>query len=309
MQENSEIQLLQSLSDAVVKVAEKASSSVVNVGTGRRSGTGIVWSKDGLIVTANHVVGRAGALEIRLDDGRKLESRVVGRDQYTDVALLKIDADNLKPIEVGQSRETKTGQLVLALANPFGEKASATLGIVTSPSRTIQGYWGVMMEDAVITDAKLNPGYSGGPLVDASGKLVGMNVAYFSGRGVAVSVNTLKDIVPKLSKDGRIRKGFLGVATDTISLPEEIAKKPDINQEEGVLVLSVEPESPAKKAGVRMGDIIVKLGDKPIESLHDLHKQLTDRAIGSTTTLWVLRGEVLTPLKITPTEFTERITR
>ena len=286
-------------------MAEKASSSVVNVGTGRRSGTGIAWSRDGYVVTANHVVGRVGALEIRLNDGRKLEAKVVGRDPYSDVALLKTEAENLSPIEFGESRETKTGQFVLALANPFGEKASATLGIVTSPSRTIQGYWGVVMEDAVITDAKLNPGYSGGPLVDASGKLIGMNVAYFSGRGVAVSVDTLKDIVPKLSKDGKVRKGFLGVATDTISLPEEIAEKPEINQEEGVLVLSVEPDSPAKKAGVRMGDIIVKLGDKPIESLYDLHRQLSEQAIGSTTTLWVLRGEVLTPLKITPIEFTE----
>ncbi len=305
MQENSAIQLLQSLSDAVSQLAEKASSSVVNVGTGRRSGTGIVWSRDGYIITANHVTGRAASFEIGLNDGRKVKAKVVGRDQYSDVALLKAEADDLEPIELGESREIKTGQFVLALANPFGGKASATQGIVTSPSRTIQGWWGVVMEDAVITDAKLNPGYSGGPLVDASGKLVGMNVAYFSGRGVAVSVKTLRDIVPKLSKDGRVKKGFLGVATDTISLPEDIAKKPEINQEEGVLVLSVEPDSPAKKAGVRMGDIIVKLGDKTIGSLYDLHRQLTDQAIGSATTLWVLRGEVLTPLKITPVELSE----
>lgn len=299
------MQMLQSLSDAVSQLAEKVSPSVVHIGNGRRSGTGFVWSPDGYIVTANHVVGRASSVEVELDGGTELEGKVVGRDPYSDVALLKVESGSLAPIELGESGELKTGQFVLALANAFGESTSATLGIVTSPRRTLQGWWGVVMEDAVITDAKLNPGYSGGPLVNASGKLVGMNVAYFSGRGVAVSARTLKEIIPKLSKDGRIKKGFLGVMTDTISLPEQLAKRPEINQEDGVIVLSVEEDSPARKAGVALGDVIVKLGDKSIENLYDLHRELRNQQIGSSTTLWVLRGEVLTPLKITPTEVSE----
>ena len=183
------MQLLQSFSNAVAQLAESVSPSVVNVNAGRRNGTGVVWSSDGYIVTASHVIGGSAEPTVKLSDGRELNAKVVGRDQYTDVALLKVEADRLSAIQTGSTNDVRVGQFVLALANAFGKKASATSGIVTSQSRSMRGWWGVMIEDAVVTDAKLNPGYSGGPLVDASGRMLGMNVAYFSGRGVAVSID------------------------------------------------------------------------------------------------------------------------
>lgn len=299
------MQLLQSFSNAVAQLAESVSPSVVNVNAGRRNGTGVVWSRDGFVVTASHVIGRSGEPEITLADGRKLEARIVGRDQYTDVALLKVEADGLSPIQTASSGDVRVGQFVLALANAFGKKASATSGIVTSQSRSMRGWWGVVIENAVVSDAKLNPGYSGGPLVDASGKMLGMNVAYFSGRGVAVSAASLKETVEKLSKDGRVKKGFLGVVVEPIELPDELARTSEVAQEQGLMVRAVDRESPAKAAGVAIGDVILRLGETRATDEYELHKALSGEVVGKPTSLWVLRGEKLTELRITPKEAEE----
>jgi S1-C subfamily serine protease len=298
--------LLQSLSDAVAELAERVSASVVTVGNGRRWGTGFVWSKEGHIVTANHVVGRAETLHVRLNNGTELDAKVMGRDSTNDVALLKIERSNgLVPLETIDGDGVRSGQLIFAFANPMGQRPSVTSGIVTSPSRNIRGWYGVAIENAVITDAQLNPGYSGGPLVDVSGKLVGMNVAYFSSRGIAVASETLKQSVSSLSDYGKIRRGYLGIIAEPIELPEELASKAEIGQESGLLVRSVEDDTPAKASGLTLGDIIVKLGDNKLEDLYDLQKVLTDKAVGATVSLWVLRGGKPTELKITPKEADE----
>ncbi len=299
------MQLLQSFSDAVAQLAETVSPSVVNVNPGRRGGTGFVWSSDGHIVTASHVIGRSVAPTVILSDGRELEAKVLGRDQYTDVALLKVDAAGLSPIKTGSAKELKVGQFVLALANAFGKKVSATSGIVTSHSRSIRGWWGIVIENAVVSDAKLNPGYSGGPLVDAAGKMLGMNVAYFAGRGVAVSVDSLKETVETLAKDGKVKKGFLGVVVEPIELPDELAKSADVGQEEALLVRSVDSQSPAKAAGVIIGDIVLKLGETRATDEYALHKALSGDVVGKAVSLWVLRAEKLTELRITPREAEE----
>lgn len=296
------MQLLQSLSSAVAQLAENVSPSVAHVDAGRRGGTGIVWSSDGLIVTASHVIGDASAPRVIMSDGTELEANVVGRDRYTDVAVLKVDTKGLKPLQMGEAGELKVGQFVLALANVFDKKASATSGIVTSHGRSVRGWWGVMIEDAVVSDAKLNPGYSGGPLIDASGKLVGMNVSYFAGRGVAISVSSLKRVVEALSKDGKVRKGFLGVVVEPIELPEELAKSSEVDQDEGLLVRSVEGQSPARAAGVAIGDVILRLGEARATGEHELHRALSGDLVGKTVSLWVLRGEKLTELSIAPRE-------
>jgi len=296
------MQLLQSFSNAVTELAESVSPSVVNVNAGRRGGTGVVWSADGLVVTANHVVGHSTAPTVVISDGRELEAKLVGRDPYTDVALLKLDASGLTPVKVGSADGIKVGQFVLALANASGRKASATSGIVTSNRRSMRGFWGVMIEDAVVSDAKLNPGYSGGPLVDASGNLLGMNVAYFAGRGVAVSVDSLKETVSKISKDGRVKKGFLGVVVEPVELPEELARSAEVGQEDGLLVRSVDAGSPARTAGVALGDIILKLGDTQATDEYELHKALTGDVVGKTLALRILRAEKVADLKVTPRE-------
>ena len=299
------IQLLQSFSNAVAQLAESVSPAVVNVSAGRRNGTGVVWSGDGHVVTASHVLGRSTEPTVTLGDGRELSAKVIGRDQYTDVALLKVEAEGLSAIQPGSASDVRVGQFVLALAKAFGRKASATSGIVTSQSRGVRGWWGAMIENAVVSDAKLNPGYSGGPLVDASGKMLGMNVAYFAGRGVAVSVDSLKEIVGKLSKDGKVKKGFLGVVVEQIGLPEELAKDPRVDQEEALLVRAVDGLSPAKSAGVAIGDVILKIGDARATDEYELHKALSGEVVGKEASLWVLRGEKLTELRITPREADE----
>ena len=296
------MQLLQSFSNAVTELAESVAPSVVSVNAGRRGGTGMVWSSDGLVVTASHVLGHSTAPTVALGDGREFEAKVLGMDRYTDVALLKIEATGLSPVNVGTADGIKVGQFVLALANPFGRRASATSGIITSHRRSMRGFWGVMIEDAVVSDAKLNPGYSGGPLVDASGNMLGMNVAYFAGRGVAVSSDSLKETVEKISKDGKVKKGFLGVVVEPVELPDELASSAEVGQEEGLLVRSVEAGSPAKAAGVAMGDVILKLGDVKATDEYELHRALSGEVVGTQVTLRVLRSEKVTDLRITPGE-------
>jgi len=299
------MQLLQSFSDAVAQLAESVSPSVAGINAGRRGGTGIVWSGDGQIVTANHVVGDAPMPKVLLSDGRELEAKVVARDRYSDVAVLKVDAHGLKPVRLGDGADLKVGQFVLALANAFGKTASATSGIVTSQGRSMRGWWGTVIEDAVVSDAKLNPGYSGGPLVDASGRLLGMNVAYFAGRGIALSIGSLKRVVETLFRDGKVRKGFLGVVVEPIALPDELAKSSEVGQDGGLLVRSVEGESPARTAGVAIGDVILRLGEARATDEQELHKALSGDLVGRTVSLWILRSEKLTELRIAPGEAEE----
>jgi len=302
MTETQGTQLLQSFSDAVTELAESVSPSVVNVNAGRRGGTGMVWSSDGLVVTANHVVGHSAAPTVALSDGKELEAKVVGRDPYTDIALLKIDTPGLTPVKVGSADGIKVGQFVLALANASGKKTSATSGIITGHRRSMRGFWGIMIEDAVVSDAKLNPGYSGGPLVDASGNLLGMNVAYFAGRGIAVSADYLKETIEKISRDGKVKKGFLGVVVEPVELPEELARSPEVGQDGGLLVRSVEVGSPAKAAGVALGDIILRLGDAQATDEYELHRALSEDVVGETVALRILRAEKVADLRVTPKE-------
>ncbi len=302
MTETEGIRLLQSFSDAVAELADGVSPSVVSVNAGRRGGTGMAWSQDGLIVTAGHVVGQSSEATVTLGDGAELEAKVLGRDPYSDVAVLKVEASGLAPVKFGTADGVRVGQFVLALANAYGRRVSATSGIVTSHRRSMRGFWGAMIEDAVVSDAKLNPGYSGGPLVDASGNLVGMNVAYFAGRGVAVSVDSLKETVDKISKDGRVKKGFLGVVVEPIELPEDVGNAADVGQDEGLLVRAVDVGSPAKAAGVAIGDVILRLGDARATDEFELHRALSGDVVGNAVSLRILRAEKVVDLQVTPRE-------
>jgi S1-C subfamily serine protease len=305
MSKQSNAGLLQSLSDAVAELAERVSPSVVSLGNGNRQGTGIVWGREGHIITADHVVGRASSLEASLHNGKTLEAKVVGRDPDNDLALLKVESADLVPIEAVNGRALRAGELVFAFANMTGSNPSVTSGVITSPSRSIQGWWGVTLDDAVITDAQLNPGYSGGPLVDASGRLVGMNVACFSSRGVAVSAGTLKERVQRLVADGRIRRGYLGIVAEAVALPPEIASRPDVGQETALLIRSVEAGTPAKAAGLTIGDVLVKMAGKPLTEVSELHRMLSEQVIDKTIQLTVLRGEKATELSVKPREAEE----
>ncbi len=291
------------MSEATAEIVSKTSSSVVTVNNGMGSGSGIVWSPEGYIVTASHVVGKHSAVEVGLGNGKSQEAKVIGRDPYTDIALLKIEAKTLKPIELGDSQNLKPGQFVLALANPFDRQVSATQGIVTAVHGAIRTLGGITIEDTIVTDARLNPGYSGGPLIDVYGKMIGLNTAYVWNRGIAVPINTIKHIVETLKNEGKIQRAYLGIVSNTVRLPQEIATQ--VNQQSGVMIYQVEANSPAKKAGLAMGDVILKFNQKNIHSINDLHRHLTEEVIGKPTKLQTLRGENPTELTITPNAKTE----
>jgi S1-C subfamily serine protease len=299
--EISTVDILKSISDATVDVISKVSPSVVSIQSGMGGGTGVVWSSDGYIVTANHVVHRVRSVKVGLGDGNQVEANVVGRDPYSDVALLKIEGEALKPIELGDSEKINVGELVIALANPFNRQPGATSGIVTGVRSPMGGIQGMSIENVIVTDARLNPGYSGGPLIDATGKMIGMNAAIAWHRGIAIPAGVVKMVVERLMEGGEVKRAYLGVFMAPIPVPSEVAESTKIDQERGVVVLKVESGSPAKKAGVAFGDVIVRFNDKPVTNVSDLPRLLTEDIIGKKVKIGVLRGEKLVDLSITPT--------
>jgi S1-C subfamily serine protease len=252
---------------------------------------------DGYIVTCNHVL--AGCNKVMVGQGEKtFEAKIVGADPYNDIALLKTEKGSFKPIELGDSSKLSTGQFVLALANPFNrQQPTATTGIITSPDSTIRQWRGTAMENVIATDARLNPGFSGGPLVDASGKMIGINTAYVWSRGIAIPANKMKIIANRLMNGGEVRKAYLGVVLNTVAIPQELAEEAGIDQETGVMIFSVERGAPAHKAGLTMGDVIVKFNGNPVRDFYDLPALLTEELIGKETRLTIIRGE--RPLELT----------
>lgn len=302
---------LVSLSEEIENVADKVSQSVVSVHSRTRgNGSGVVWTSDGLIVTCSHIVRNLDELEVSLSNGKSFPAKVIGNDPYSDIALLKIrangknDSISLNPIEIGDSENLKAGQFVLALANPYGQYPSITEGIITSERSSLGGsQWGAITDNIVITDARLNPGYSGGPLVDVEGKMIGLNAAYFSSRGIAIRASKVRNISDQLAKDGAIKIAYLGIVTNEISLPSEVGAQLEPSQKEGLIILSVEKDSAAKKAGLLMGDIIVKFDDEPITDIHDLRRQLLKQdIIGKSVKIVIIRGEKKSELTLTPGE-------
>ena len=300
MSKTVSLEILKSLSDATAEVVEKVASSVVSVSCGMARGSGVVWSSDGYIVTCSHVTCRRKTVMIGFGEGKSFEAKVVGHDPYSDVALLKIEGKTLKPADLGDSDILKTGQFVLALANPFDRAPSATSGIITNVAGSIRGFGGIAMENVVVTDAQLNPGYSGGPLVDVSGKVIGLNTAYAWSRGIAIPINTVKKIVEGLARDGDIKRAYLGIEAGTIPLPLDVAALTETQQHSAVLVLSVEKNSAAKKAGLALGDIIVKFDEEPVTNLYDLTRLLSAEKIGKQAKLGILRGERALELTVSP---------
>jgi S1-C subfamily serine protease len=293
--------ILQTISGEIERIAENVGRSVVSVGSGQGNGSGIAWDEH-TVVTAYHVVRGAEEVSIGIgtEDGKKLVAKVTGRLRRSDLAVLTVDA-SLTPIQKGDSDGLKAGQFVLALANPFASRTSVTSGIITGANRTIGGWWGMTIENAVITDARVNPGYSGGPLVDASGQLIGMNVAYFSKRGIAVPVNTIAKVVKRLAEGKPFKRAYLGIVSNPVSLPTEVSSDQRVGQETGVMVLSIEDGTPAKKSGLAFGDVILKFNGKSVSNSDDLTSFLGEEAIGKQAKLAVLRGGNVVGLEITPT--------
>jgi S1-C subfamily serine protease len=291
------LQVLKSISDATAELVRKLAPSVVNVNTPMTRGTGVVLNSDGYVVTCSHVLGRTAS--VKIGSGEKiLEAKIVGIDPYSDIALLKTEHTDLKPIEIGNSDKLSPGQFVLALANPFNRQPSVTTGIVTSVGSTLRGWRGTAMENVIATDAKLNPGFSGGPLVDASGMMIGLNTAYVWSRGIAIPINKVKNVTDRLMNGGKIKRGYLGIVSNTVPISQDTVTTTGIKQDTGVMIFSVEPDSPARKAGLAMGDVLVTFNGEPVLDFYDLPRLLTEDVVGKKVTLSILRGEKLIDLTV-----------
>jgi serine protease Do len=298
----SNLELLKSVSDATSELVKRLSKSVVTISTRMSRGTGIVIDNKGHIVTCNHVLGGNNRVLVSQKE-KTYNAHIVDLDSYNDLALLKIDKEDLEPIEMGNSDFLSTGQFVLAIANPFNhEQPTATMGIVTSPDSTVRGFRGIAIENIIATDAKLNPGFSGGPLVDATGKVIGINSAYVWQRGIAVPINKVKSITGRLLAGGKIRRAYLGLKGITVPIPKDVQKSTDVNQETGVMIFQVEVSGPAKKAGLKMGDVVIRFDGKEVKDFYDLPRILSDDLVGKEITLAVLREEKRVELTITPAE-------
>jgi S1-C subfamily serine protease len=302
---SSDQDLLDAYSRAVVGAVERVAPAVVSIdvhkaGSNARrsraqagSGSGFVFATDGLILTNSHVVDGASGIDVTLPDGRECQADLIGQDRDTDVAVIRISASDLVAVEFGESHQLRPGQLVIAIGNPYGFQHTVSTGVVSALGRSLRARTGRLIEHVIQTDAALNPGNSGGPLVTSAGHVIGVNTAIIAGgQGLsfAVPISTVSTILPALLRDGRVRRGYLGVAGQDVPLLRRISRFHRLTQGSGVLAISVEADGPARSAGLRDGDIIVSLDNQTVTSLDDLHRLLTEHRIGTTATLGILRG-------------------
>ena len=296
------LEVLKSLSDATSDLIKKTAQSVVAVNAQMSRGTGVVLTRDGYIVTCNHVL--AGCNAVKIGQGEKTaNARIIGTDSYNDIALLKVERGEYVPIEIGDSEELSVGQYVFALANPFNKSQStATSGMITNVHSCIKSWRSsTSMENVIATDAQLNPGFSGGPLVDVKGRLIGINTAYVWHRGIAIPVNKVKTIANRLMSGRTVQRGYLGVTANTVAIPEEIVTHAGLEQETGVMIFSVEAGSPAREAGLAMGDVLVKFNGKPVIEFHDLPRLLSEDVVGKQIKVVIIRRETLLEATVIPT--------
>jgi len=276
-----------------IEVSRKENSGRGRPDSGAAAGSGFVFAADGLILTNSHVVEGSSKVQVALPDGRDYAADVVGQDPDTDVAVLRITAPDLVPVTFGDSRTLRAGQLVVAIGNPYGFHHTVTAGVVSALGRSLRSRSGRLIDQVIQTDAALNPGNSGGPLVTSDGRVVGVNTAIIAGgQGLsfAVPISAVVAVLPALLRDGRVRRGYLGVAGQNVPLLRRVTRFHRLGQASAVLVVSLEPDGPAVAAGIRDGDLIVSLDDQIVGGLDDLHRLLTESKIGTKVRLGVLRG-------------------
>jgi S1-C subfamily serine protease len=316
-------QLLDAYSQAVTGAVERIAPAVVRLDVRQRlvpppgragqrppmdvggSGSGFIFTPDGLILTNSHVVHSASALRVTLADGQTAVADLVGDDPETDLAVVRIAAPNLTTATLGDSHALRAGQIVIAIGNPLGFQATVTAGIVSALGRSLRARSGRLMDDIIQTDAALNPGNSGGPLVTTRGEVVGVNSAVIQGAqglAFAVGINTAKFVAGRLIRDGRIRRGWIGVAGQNVNVHRRLVRAYGLTADTGVLVASVEPNSPAQRAGLHERDIIVRAAGSSVGAIDDLHRSLVEEGIGVALPIVVLRGSERVELTVVPIE-------
>ncbi|MEX0785420.1 MAG: trypsin-like peptidase domain-containing protein, partial [Dehalococcoidia bacterium] len=313
-----DVELLDAYSRAVISAVDRVKPSVVKIDVrGRRrngsrgrgrdggSGSGFIFTPDGFVITNSHVVHEAERIEIALPDGRQLPARKVGDDPHTDLAVVRIDATELVPAALGDSQAIRPGQLVVAIGNPFGFQHTVTAGVVSALQRSLRARSGRLIDDVIQTDAPLNPGNSGGPLVTSRGEVIGVNTAIIlpaQGISFAIAINTAKWVVTQLIREGRVRRSYIGVAGQNVQFEPARARRYELSTESGILVSSVERGGPADRAGLRDGDLIVGLEGQPVASIDDLHRLLTSERAGVAQQLDIVRRHEKLALSVTPME-------
>jgi S1-C subfamily serine protease len=316
--------LLDSYSTAVTGAVERMSPSVVNIEVHQKAGrsrsgeprerqgggSGFVFTPDGLILTNSHVVHEAARIAVTLTDGRRMPASLIGEDPASDLAVIRLerpqfDEPGLVAAVLGDSQKLRVGQIAIAIGAPYGFQSTVTAGVVSALGRSLRSYSGRLIDDVIQTDAALNPGNSGGPLVDSNGCVIGVNTAtILPAQGIcfAIGINTAKFVASRLLRDGKIRRSYVGLSGQTVPVHRRVVRFYDLPNESGALVLSVENHSPAQKAGLRDGDVIVALEGQPVAGVDDLHRLLTEVRVGVSCSLTVLRGTDKMNLKVVPEE-------
>lgn len=315
-----EAEIFDAYSRTIVGVSEKVSPSVVKIeieakraggGRGRRmpnqtgSGSGFVFTPDGFILTNSHVVHGAGKINVVMQNGNHCGADLVGDDPETDLAVIRINAPNLVSTRLGSSARLKVGQLAIAIGNPYGFQSTVTAGVVSALGRSLRGSSGRLIDDVIQTDAALNPGNSGGPLVNSSGEVIGVNTATIlqaQGLCFAIAIDTAKFVAGRLIRDGRIRRSYIGMAGQNVPVLRQVSRFYNLPNESGVLVISMDDGSPAKRAGLKEGDTIIGFAGEKVEGIDELHRLLTDEQVGIKQKITVIRKTERLELEIVPRE-------
>ncbi len=316
---NQDAFLLDAYSQTIVGVSKAVSPAVVQIKVGKSqapsrnnrrqqpfgSGSGFIISSDGFIVTNSHVVNSSNKIEVVLQDGREFNAQLIGEDPATDIAIVQINAENLRAVRFGNSDELQVGQLAIAIGNPYGFQYSVTAGVVSALGRTLRSESGRLIDDVIQTDAALNPGNSGGPLMDSHGRVIGVNTAVIlpaQGLCFAVSSNLAQFVAGKLIISGKVKRGYIGIAGQTVPLNPRSVSFHQLPIKSGVLVQNVEADGPAYNSQLETGDIIVAFENSSVHSIDDLHKLLDENTIGKRMELTVLRQGKKEQVQVIPAE-------
>ncbi len=314
-------EILDAYSRAVIDASRKVSPSVVNIDVFKKgnpwggagngihkagSGSGFFFTPDGFILTNSHVVQGAQDMEVTLLDGQTHHARLIGEDPDSDLAVIRVDdASKFKPAELGSSSALQAGQLVVAIGSPLGFQTTVTAGVVSALGRSLRSQSGRLIDNIIQTDAALNPGNSGGPLVNSRGQVVGVNTATIQaaqGLCFAIAIETAKRVAMQLMQYGKVRRGFIGIGGQNIQIPRNLSRHFGLTVERGVLIVAVEDNSPAQRAGLAERDVLVEFEGHPVETMDDLHRLLTVGKPGAIASISVIRRSVKLDLKIIPEE-------